>query len=65
MNLENIPIIEDNIRVDVAPAITIGDKPLFQCTDSEIKRAILALINRIQEQRKRIEDLEERVYGTP
>lgn len=62
---EQYPVIEDNVRIDTVPVVWIGDKPLGECSKAEIQRAFLALVNRVQTLRKRVDDLEDRVYGHP
>jgi len=57
----NLPIIEDNVRIDSAPVVLIEDRLLKNCTPAEIQRAILSLVNRIQDQRATIKELERRI----
>jgi hypothetical protein len=50
--------IEGNVQVRAVPEVTIGDKPLAECSTPLIRRELLALMNLLAEKRKEIARLE-------
>jgi hypothetical protein len=55
---------EGNVRVVDRPEITIGDKPLAECSINVIASTMLRLLKNIGEQREQIRELTKQLEST-